>query len=137
MFDLRAGVYRHVKGEHYLVIGYAHDANADTLGDVTAVEPLGFAKGFGIKPLGERAVVVYIPLYLNDDHTGPRMAVRTVENFFEWVCDVWTEDAMGHRSWPCWRSMGSGSLPGLCPDHGAQRARQRFVYIGPTWEGER
>lgn len=53
--DLRAGVWRHWKGRDYLVLGLGHDA--DHAG---------------------RTVVVYVPLY---DVPGPRLAVRTLEEF--------------------------------------------------------
>ncbi len=53
--DLPAGVWRHWKGADYLVLGLGHDADVEG-----------------------RTVVVYVPLY---DVPGPRLAVRTVENF--------------------------------------------------------
>lgn len=56
--DVAAGVYRHWKGRDYLVLGTAHDANVDG-----------------------REVVVYVPLYTDASQTGPRLAVRTVEDF--------------------------------------------------------
>lgn len=76
--ELPSGVYRHYKGGLYLVLGYAHDANADELMDKRRwvedrVDP-SFLNG--------RTVVVYIGLELNDAHTGPRLAVRTAEDFF-------------------------------------------------------
>jgi hypothetical protein len=57
--ELHAGVWRHWKGQDYLVLGLAHDADDET-----------------------RTVVVYVPLY---DVPGPRLAVRTVEGFLEEV----------------------------------------------------
>ncbi len=71
----RSGVYQHYKGPLYQVLGVAHDANDS-----------------------ERIVVVYIGLELNPDHTGPRLAVRTVEDFdaevdgvprFTYLGDTW------------------------------------------------
>ena len=53
--DLPAGVWRHWKGRDYLVLGLGHDADHEG-----------------------RTVVVYVPLY---DVAGPRLAVRTVEEF--------------------------------------------------------
>lgn len=53
--ELRAGVWRHWKGHDYLVLGLGHDADAPG-----------------------RTVVVYVPLY---DVPGPRLAVRTLEDF--------------------------------------------------------
>ena len=55
--ELRAGVWEHWKGQRYLVLGLAHDADVDG-----------------------RTVVVYVPLY---DVPGPRLAVRSVEGFLE------------------------------------------------------
>lgn len=80
--DLRAGLYRHYKGPLYQVLGYAHDAND-----------------------ADRVVVLYFPLELDGAHEGPRLAVRTVEDFFAMVTPegvLWREhedalkDAGGH-----------------------------------------
>jgi hypothetical protein len=61
--DLPAGVYRHYKAErYYLVLGLAHDAND-----------------------AARTAVVYVPLYVDPAQTGPRLAVRTLEDFTSWV----------------------------------------------------
>lgn len=58
-----AGVYRHYKGDRqYLVLGLGHDAN----------DPA-------------RTVVVYVPLYVDPRHGGPRLAVRTLADFAAWV----------------------------------------------------
>lgn len=54
-----AGLYRHYKGGMYQVLGLGFDANIDG-----------------------RTTVIYIPLYLRDDQPGPRLTVRTVEDFF-------------------------------------------------------
>ena len=53
--ELQAGVWRHWKGQDYLVLGFGHDAD----------DP-------------DRTVVVYVPLY---PVPGPRLAVCTVEGF--------------------------------------------------------
>ena len=53
--DVAAGVWRHWKGKDYLVLGLGHDADVEG-----------------------RTVVVYVPLY---DVPGPRLAVRTLEEF--------------------------------------------------------
>lgn len=58
----RAGIYRHYKGPLYLVIGLGHDANYEF-----------------------RATVIYIGLELDNAKTGPRMAVRTYEDFYALV----------------------------------------------------
>lgn len=81
--ELRMGVYRHYKGHLYQVIGLGHDANADTLGDEIvydeSAEALNVA--LGIRPLGERVVVLYFALQLDAAHEGPRLAVRTLKDF--------------------------------------------------------
>jgi hypothetical protein len=74
---LKSGIYEHYKNHLYNTLGYAHDANADNLW-----VPDGNG---GFRKLGERAVVVYFGLQLDDAHTGPRMAVRTVEDFLAHV----------------------------------------------------
>lgn len=61
--DVPAGVYRHYKAErYYLVLGLGHDANDDA-----------------------RTVVIYVPLYVTAAEPGPRLAVRTLEDFVAWV----------------------------------------------------
>jgi hypothetical protein len=68
---LPAGVYRHYKADrHYLVLGLAHDANDDA-----------------------RTAVVYVPLYVDAAEPGPRLAVRTLEDFTAWV-DPATRDTV-------------------------------------------
>ncbi len=56
--DILAGVYKHYKGEYYLVLGLARHTETN------------------------EKLVVYIPLYTKE---GPRIAVRPVEMFFEEV----------------------------------------------------
>lgn len=56
--DILAGVYRHYKGEYYLLLGLAHHSET------------------------EEEFIVYIPLYTRE---GPRMAVRPRGMFFEEV----------------------------------------------------
>jgi hypothetical protein len=61
--DVPAGTYRHYKGDRfYLVLGLGHDANH-----------------------ADRTVVVYVSLYVDPTEKGPRLAVRTVEDFTAWV----------------------------------------------------
>ena len=63
MSTVPAGVYRHYKADrHYLVLGLGHDANDDA-----------------------RTVVVYVPLYVSEDQPGPRLAVRSLDDFTAWV----------------------------------------------------
>lgn len=71
MGDVAAGVYRHWKGRQYLVLGTAHDANVEG-----------------------REVVVYVPLYVDETQTGPRLAVRTVEDF-----TATTDDGQQRFAW--------------------------------------
>lgn len=78
---LQAGVYKHYKGPLYLLLGVAHDANADTL---SVVGDAGWPES---TPLGEREVVVYVPLTLDSAHFGPRMAVRTRADWESYVHD--------------------------------------------------
>lgn len=56
------GIYQHYKSPLYLVLGLAHDANVEG-----------------------REVVVYIGLELDGAHLGPRLAVRTLEDFTSWI----------------------------------------------------
>ena len=56
--ELTAGVYRHYKGPHYVVLGLAHDAD------------------------GGEDRVVYVPLY---EVSGAPLAVRTLSGFTETV----------------------------------------------------
>jgi hypothetical protein len=73
----KAGVYRHYKDHLYNSLGYAHDANADNLW-----VPDGEG---GFRQLGERAVVVYFGLTVQGAQRGPRLAVRTVDDFLAYV----------------------------------------------------
>ncbi len=52
------GIYKHYKGPLYQVLGLAHDANYP-----------------------DRTCVIYIGLELDGAHLGPRLAVRTLEDF--------------------------------------------------------
>lgn len=93
--DLRTGIYRHYKGPLYTPFGYGHDAN----------DP-------------ERTVVVYQGLELTDAHKGPRLAVRTAEDFFTIVCSVCGKD------WECDKCVNAFPV-------------RRFEYLGPAWYGQR
>lgn len=88
--DVPAGVWQHWKHpeapQRYLVLGLAHDANVE-----------------------DRDVVVYVPLYDNPALSGPRLAVRTVEDFLAWV----------------------DSSTGTLAAEGDAGAVPRFVYLGP------
>lgn len=76
---MNAGIYRHYRGPLYLVLGLAHDANAETLYEGA------FADDPNLTHLGEREVVVYVPLMLDGAHLGARMAVRTRADFEAWI----------------------------------------------------
>ena len=123
MEDLKAGVYRHYKGPLYLVLGLAHDANADTLHRITFN-----SSGMVAHQLGERTVVVYIGLQLTDAHNGPRIAVRTYDDF---LAMVYTDNE--HLGEVC-SHVARGST--WCSDR-ERWVTPRFEYIGPTWEGQR
>lgn len=103
--DLKAGVYQHYKGEHYLVLGYAHDASIDQW-----------------QSYSERMVVVYVPLYVSIGlDPSPRMAVRDVDDFFfEHMHGGLNDDG------PMWTECRPG-CPGEKDAH-----RPRFRYIGPS-----
>jgi hypothetical protein len=120
LLPLPSGIYRHYKGHHYQVLGYAHDANADTLGEDPNMV-------MGWEPLGERFVVVYIGLELNDAHTGPRLAVRDHEDFHRMVC--WNQK--------CGRyGMGTAIANTMnCSQCGFQ-LHPRFKFIGFSWEDQ-
>ena len=116
MNDLLTGVYRHYKGPLYLVLGYGHDADADKWFD--AHEERWF-------PDGERTVVIYVGLQLDDAHTGARLAVRTAEWFFEGVCPL--------PECPRYGTEVDGPFDACVRCKSAPV--QRFTYVGPTWEG--
>ncbi len=118
---MKVGIYRHYKGPLYLVLGLAHDANADTLG-TDAVDDLGIPR---VDPLGEREVVVYVPLMLDGAHFGPRMAVRTRADWEAVVCGESTCSRFG--------LLRLGQSNGGCPpSHGTPR----FTYLGETYTPE-
>lgn len=74
---LATGVYRHYKGQHYLVLGIASDSNADEL-----YIPRDPDDGeMGMHPIYDRLVVVYVGLETQGAKDGPRMHVRTFEDF--------------------------------------------------------
>lgn len=79
------GVYRHYKGQHYRVIGMGHDANADELHRVVDREfrHAGMVMGTASYPeeVGDRNLVVYIPLYYSKEHGNAAFAVRDFDDF--------------------------------------------------------
>jgi hypothetical protein len=70
---MRAGVWKHRRsGDLYLVLGAGHDSDYEW-----------------------REVVIYVPLYTRADRTGPRLAVRTRDEFedrFDYLGE-------GYRPW--------------------------------------
>lgn len=118
MNDILAGIYRHYKGTLYLVLGLAHDANAGELYSNRS----WIARSSERHPLGEREVVVYVPLQLDEDHTGARLAVRTLDDFFALV----HQDGSVCEGVVCIRQHdGSTSQCNL----------HRFTYVGARWDG--
>jgi hypothetical protein len=109
MAEIRMGIYRHYKGPLYQVIGLAHDANAE---DLCAGLEYGHKE-----PIGERTVVVYMPLQLDGAHLGPRMAVRTLEDF---QAILHTDD-------------GSTCPEGHCTKFAGGNFVNRFTYVGPIF----
>jgi hypothetical protein len=79
MDEVKMGIYRHWNGPLYQVLGIAHDANADALYDYDAV--VSAEMNGGGEALGQRTVVVYMPLQLDGAHPEARMCVRTLEDF--------------------------------------------------------
>lgn len=115
MDEIRMGIYQHYKGPLYQVIGLAHDANAGELYDFREAN----TPETETEPLGERTVVVYFGLQLDGAHLGPRLAVRTVEDFTAWV----VPDLVGTRV----------TEPPLAMRVNARREGwvPRFEYLGP------
>lgn len=97
--DLLAGVYQHYKGPLYQVFGYAHDANFKPDGSESVTYD------------DARMCVVYMGLELTGAHGGPRLAVRTAQDFFQRV----------HPD-------GSSCDSQTCQ----MNHNRRFTYIGPA-----
>lgn len=115
------GVYRHYKGQLYQVLGLAHDANAEeTAHWVKRAGDEEKGPGGIWQAFGERTVVVYIGLQLDAAHLGPRLAVRTLEDFTAWTA-----------------VSGKASVAAPANDWEAEMARRegwrpRFDYLGPV-----
>lgn len=123
--NLPAGVWRHYKGHFYLVLGYGHDANVidgDTYGDGDLGE--WSDEAYEWLALDERTVVVYVGLELTDAHTGPRLAVRTAEDFHAHVCTRKEHTHYGKAVTDVMERAVCAAVP-------------RFAYVGPSWEGSR
>lgn len=120
---MKLGVYRHYKGEHYLVIGVADDANA---AEFCQADNAGRSRG---STLDKRTVVVYVPLYVVPD-SETNMAVRTVEDFEQLLCNVQWEDENGWRGFTCYRRL---EADGRCVEHGHTNYQvRRFEYAGES-----
>lgn len=107
MSELQMGVYRHYKGPLYQVLGLAHDANDET-----------------------RTCVVYIALQLNGAHEGPRLAVRTLEDFAAWLNPERGESSAA----PTTRDIGDGATARLHKRLRGLGWRPRFEYLGPEFK---
>lgn len=110
---LEAGIYEHYKGPLYQVLGYARDAN--------------HGRVLGQEELGGRIVVVYFGLQLDGAHRGPRLAVRTQQDFHEIVCGNKNCGDFGRTyseivNWP--KDAGNCTTIHL---------RKRFVYLRPEY----
>jgi hypothetical protein len=112
--ELKMGIYEHYKGPLYLVLGIGHDANAGEL----YAHRNDVARSSSRAPSGERIVVIYIGLQLGGAHLGPRLAVRTLEDFLASVC-IQPE----HRHY--------GKVAGA---DDPCRTVQRFTYLGSELE---
>ena len=95
--EFKAGIYQHYKGPHYLVLGLAHDANQE-----------------------DRTAVVYIGLETDRKKVGPRLAVRTYDNFYEHIDPSTGATVEPHspESVPRFRYLGHSALQSLGEDQG-------------------
>lgn len=106
MKELQAGVYQHYKRKFYLVLGYGHDANQEG-----------------------REVVIYVGLQLSEAQKGPRLSVRTVEDFTRSICWFYKSEACRYFDEHPGDTYGFGF-------HEENYHRPRFVYISPDWQGK-
>ena len=97
---LPAGVWRHYKSREYLVLGYGHDNNH-----------------------AEREVVVYVPLYVDPTHIGPRLAIRSVSDFFAKICTL--------EECPFYGSIETDASGGCLRCKSPMNPR--FRYLAPEW----
>jgi hypothetical protein len=88
--EFQAGIYKHYKGPLYLVLGLGHDANYE-----------------------DRVAVIYVGLELDEAKTGPRLAIRTYDDFYSYVDEN-----------------------GQTVDKDSPGARPRLEFIGNSWEGQ-
>jgi hypothetical protein len=123
--EVKMGIYRHWKGGLYQVLGLAHDANAESLVLHTHT---GWCTEMPGDAPDERTVVVYMPLQLNAAHLGPRMAVRTLEDWLAWVHDDGSVCEHVVRAEGVWCHCDR-TLP-------TQGFGQRFEYLGQVLTAE-
>jgi hypothetical protein len=133
--EIEMGIYRHYKGPLYLVMGLAHDANAGELWKIKFENEVPLRTEI----LHERTVVVYMPLQLDGAHLGPRMAVRTLEDFTQRVCRVATHRFYGKPVGPAVDDCGGPRFEYLGPELTAEMIT-RIVHAeiadtGRTWCG--
>ena len=100
--DIRAGVYRHYRGQYYLILGLAHHSET--------MEPM----------------IVYVPLYVAP---GLRLCVRPVELFFDVVGNVCPNCARSHQGIGT-EQRDDGWYCGVCRAPYTPSIK-RFEYIGP------
>lgn len=117
---MKAGLYRHYKGGTYLVLGIAHDANADELWSWPVSESES-------RPILQREVVVYVGLD-RGDKPGTPMAVRTVKDFNQKLCGVRVYD--DKIDVKCCKPLVGDDR---CPEHEHTNTPPvlRFEYVGP------
>lgn len=127
---MKAGLWRHYKGPLYLLLGVAHDANAE---DLCARDAVDLTCG-DAPTLDEREVVVYVPLMLDGAHLGPRMAVRTRSDWERLVCGspeckrFGVEVPDGVETWtsPGYDEPWAREVKACAADHSVLR----FTYVG-------
>lgn len=130
--ELPAGIYRHYKGPLYLVLGLAHDANADEFADydTARIPETDIERAF---PRG-REVVVYIPLQLDGAHTGARIAVRTLMDFQAFVHNDRAQLSVYGTVCANW-TVYEGIAWCHCGEHGVKCIVPRFKYVGARYNG--
>src|SRR5580765_8236505 len=126
MTQIESGIWRHWKGNLYQMLGIARDANAGELTIANSQEHWD-EDNFRSIPLGERTVVVYIGLQLDGATPGPRMNVRTLEDFIAWVP---TSDTEGQARMIAARSPGD-PLGYYVRHTDTGYEIPRFEYLGP------
>lgn len=138
--EVPMGIWRHYKGPLYLVLGLGHDANAGELfpGKTSTRRVQGEADiefaDVRLSPLGNRTVVVYVPLQLDPAHLGPRLAVRSLDDFTAIVCATSGCEEYGKKI----ASPEGLKVMDPLPDHPmpGHIGLARFTYLGPELTAE-